>query len=78
MQSSGVRQGKSRPADPRAQQRYYDLGLQQYSKEKYERAKESFRHVVEINASNKLGLKAQENIKKIDRILKTLNDMEKK
>jgi TolA-binding protein len=69
----------ARPAaDPKAQQRYYDLGLQNYSKENYDEARDAFEQVVEINPNSSLGLKAQENIRKIDQILKTLKEIEKK
>lgn len=64
--------------DVRAQQQYYDLGLQQYTKENYGEAKEAFEEVVELGPKSALGRKAQENLKKIQRILKTLEEMESK
>jgi TolA-binding protein len=66
------------PVDPKAQQRYYDLGLQQYSKENYEEARRAFQEAVEAGPSTQLGVNAQENIRKIDQILKTLEEIEKK
>jgi outer membrane protein assembly factor BamD (BamD/ComL family) len=62
--------------DARAQQQYYDLGLQQYTKENYGEAKEAFEQVIELGPSTALGQKAQENLKKIQRILKTLEEIE--
>jgi TolA-binding protein len=64
--------------DSRAQQRYYDLGLQQYTKENYGEAKEAFEQVVELGPNSALGQRAQENLKKIQRILKTLEEIESK
>jgi TolA-binding protein len=67
-----------KPVDAKAQQRYYDLGLQQYSDENFGKAKESFQQVIEYGPNTGLGLKAQENLKKIERILKTLEEIEAK
>ena len=68
----------ARQPDARAQQQYYDLGVQQYSKENYGEAKESFERAVELGPNTALGAKAQENLKKIQRILKTLEEIESK
>jgi TolA-binding protein len=64
--------------DIKAQQHYYDQGLQHYSKENYGEAKEAFQQVIDLGPNSALGLKAQENLKKIDRILKTLEELESK
>jgi TolA-binding protein len=64
--------------DAKAQQRHYDLGLQHYTKENYGEAKESFEQVVDLGPNTALGQKAQENLKKIQRILKTLEEIESK
>jgi len=64
--------------DVKAQQKYYDLGLQQYTKENYGKAKESFEKTIELGPNTALGQKAQENLKKIQRILKTLEEIESK
>ena len=64
--------------DVKAQQKYYDLGLQQYTKENYGEAKESFEKTIELGPNTALGQKAQENLKKIQRILKTLEEIESK
>jgi len=64
--------------DVHAQQKYYDQGLQHYSKENYGEAKAAFEKVVEYGPTTSLGIKAQENLKKIQRILKTLQEIEAK
>jgi Tfp pilus assembly protein PilF len=64
--------------DAKAQQQYYDLGVQQYSKENYGEAKEAFEQALELGPNTALGTKAQENLKKIQRILKTLEEIEAK
>jgi TolA-binding protein len=69
---------QAKPVDAKAQQHYYDLGLQQYSKENYGKAKEAFQQAVEFGPNTALGLKAQENLKKIQQILKTLEELESK
>ena len=69
---------QQKPLDAKAQQRYYDQGLQHYSKEKYELAREAFRKVVEISPNNTLGARAKENLVKINQILKTLEGMKSK
>ena len=67
----------SRPhAVERSQQQYYDHGLEQYSRENYGDAKAAFEHVVELDPNTALGVKARENLKKIERILKTLEEIE--
>jgi hypothetical protein len=67
-----------KPVDAKLQQQHYDLGLQQYSDENFGKAKESFQKVIEYGPNTLLGLKAQENLKKIERILKTLEEIEAK
>jgi Tfp pilus assembly protein PilF len=64
--------------DAKAQRQYYDLGLQQYSRENYGEAKEAFEQAIEFGPNTALGVKAKENLKKIERILKTLEEMESK
>jgi TolA-binding protein len=64
--------------DAKAQQQYYDLGVQQYSRENYGEAKEAFELVLKLGPNTALGVKAQENLKKIERILKTLEEIETK
>ena len=73
-----VARAQSKPVDAKAQQQYYDLGLQQYSKENYGKAKEAFQQAVEFGPNTALGVKAQENLKKIQQILKTLEELELK
>ena len=69
---------QAKPVDAKTQQRHYDLGLQQYSDENFGKAKESFQQVIEYGPNTVLGLKAQENLKKIERILKTLEEIKAK
>jgi len=73
-----VARPQAKPVDAKAQQQYYDLGLQQYSKENYGKAKEAFQQAVEFGPNTALGVKAQENLKKIQQILKTLEELELK
>ena len=65
-------------ADAKAQKQYYDVGVQQYSRENYGEAKEAFEQVLTLGPNSALGVKAQENLKKIERILKTLEEIETK
>jgi TolA-binding protein len=67
-----------KPVDAKAQKRYYDQGLQYYSAEDYSNAKEAFAEVVDLGPNTALGIKAQENLKKIEKILKTLDELESK
>jgi hypothetical protein len=68
----------NKTVNPKAQKYYYDLGLQLYSKESYKEAKNAFQNVIDNGPNTTLGLKAQENITKIDQVLKTLEDIESK
>jgi outer membrane protein assembly factor BamD (BamD/ComL family) len=68
----------ARPADAKAQKRFYDLGLQHYSRDNYGEARDAFQQAVEFGPNTRLGLKAQENLKKIQQILKNLEEMESK
>jgi TolA-binding protein len=67
-----------KPVDAKAQQYYYDRGLQQYSKENYDEAEEAFEQAVENGPNTPLGQKAKENLKKVQQILKTLEEIESK
>jgi TolA-binding protein len=67
-----------KPVDAKAQQYYYDLGLQQYSKENYDEAEDAFEQAVENGPNTPLGQKAKENLKKVQKILKTLEEIESK
>ncbi|NTW59479.1 MAG: tetratricopeptide repeat protein [Nitrospirae bacterium] len=64
--------------DAKAQKQYYDLGVQQYSRENYGEAKEAFEQALALGPNTALGVKAHENLKKIERILKTLKEIETK
>ena len=67
-----------KPVDAKAQKYHYDQGLQHYSKENYQEAKESFQQAVDLGPNTALGIKAQENLKKVQKILKTLEEMNAK
>lgn len=67
---------RPKPVDAEAQQRWYDLGLRNYSQENYGEAQHAFQAVVENGPNTLLGQKAQENLKKIEQILKTLKEIE--
>ena len=69
---------RTQHVDVAAQQKYYDLGLQQYSRENYGEARDAFEKVVEYGPTTSLGVKAQENLRKIQRILRTVEEIEKK
>jgi len=69
---------QAKPVDAKAQQYYYDLGLQQYSKENYDEAEEAFEQAVENGPNTPLGQQAKENLKKVQKILKTLEEIESK
>ena len=73
-----VARKEPKPSVAQVQRQYYDLGLKQYTGENYREAKQSFIRVVEKGPGTPLGLKAQENLRKIDRILKTVEEIESK
>jgi outer membrane protein assembly factor BamD (BamD/ComL family) len=73
-----TKQSPRQHVDTRAQQQYYDQGLQHYSNDDFGEAKKAFQRVVERGPNTALGQKAQENLKKIEQILKTLEDIESK
>lgn len=67
-----------KPVDPQVVQQYYDRGVQAYSRENYEEAQTLFQRVVELIPNTELGLKALENLKKTQQILKTLDKIKLK
>jgi TolA-binding protein len=71
-------QSKPSEAKMKTQRQQYDRGLQAYSQENYEEARAAFQRVIELGPDTALGLKAQENIRKIQKILKTLEEIESK
>ncbi len=73
-----IRQQQPKTVDFKAQQRYYDRGLQHYSKENYKEARTAFQQVIQLGPNTPLGLKSQENLKKIQVILKTVEEIESK
>lgn len=73
-----VKQPEQPRVDIKAQQLYYDQGLKHYSRENYRAAQESFQKVVDNGPTTTLGLKAQENLKKLQQILKTIENIQAK
>lgn len=69
---------KRKPVNTKTQQQFYDQGLRAYSKENYEEARAAFKRVVELGSNSPLGLNAQENLRKIQQILKTVEEIESK
>lgn len=70
------KQVQPKPPNPEAQQHYYNLGLKHYANENYKEAKKAFQQAVDNGADTNLGVKARENLKKIEQIMKTLKEME--
>ncbi len=68
----------AKPVDVRAQQDHYDQGLKYYSREKYDEARKAFQRVVDLGPNTSLGQKAQENLRKIQQIMKTVEEIESK
>lgn len=58
-----------------AQQKYYNLGMRYYAKDKFQQAKEAWQSVIKLDRKTDLAEKARENIKKVDQILKRLEKM---
>jgi hypothetical protein len=73
-----MRPAAPRRVDVREQQHYYDLGLQYYGRDNFRDARTAFQHVIDIGPNTPLAAKALENVKKIDQIMKTLEDIETK
>jgi len=66
---------QAKPVDTAAQQKYYDLGLKYYTEEKYAEAQKAWQQVIQIGAKTALADKAREYLKKVDQVLKTLNEI---
>jgi outer membrane protein assembly factor BamD (BamD/ComL family) len=77
-QSSSQSKSARQHGGAKTQQYYYDQGLQQYAKENFGEAKESFQRAIDAGPNTTLGMKAQENLRKIHQILKTVEDIESK
>jgi len=58
-----------------SQQKYYNMGMNYYSQEKYKEAKEAWEKVIKLGKRTALASKARENIKKVEQILKTLEEL---
>jgi len=64
-----------KPTTLSSQQKYYNMGMNYYSQEKYSEAKEAWEKVVKLGKRTALAAKARENIKKVQQILKTLEEI---
>jgi hypothetical protein len=69
---------KAAPVTAVAQKRSYDAGVGHFAEERYAEAKKSWQETVRLGASTQLGLKAKDNIQKVDAILSSLKELEKK
>jgi outer membrane protein assembly factor BamD (BamD/ComL family) len=59
-------------------QDYYNQGLQFYADEQYGKAKKVWMKVIRLGPDTLVAAKARVYVKKVNRILKTLNEIEKK
>ena len=59
-------------------QEFYNIGLQYYADENYLEAKKAWQQVVRMAPNTKLASKSREYLKKVDKILKTLRELEQK
>lgn len=66
------------PADPMAQQRFYDQGMKYYSQENYAEAKRAWQQCVQAGPGAPLADKARDYLKKTEQVLKTLKEFEHK
>jgi TolA-binding protein len=64
--------------DTRAQQKFYDLGLQHYTEEQYAEARRAWQQVIKLGPRTPLAARARENIHKANRILQTLEEMHRR
>jgi TolA-binding protein len=64
--------------DTKAQQLQYDKGVQAYSKEKYEEARDAFQRAIDFGPKTEVGLRAHENLMKVMQVLKTLEEIKAK
>lgn len=77
-QSSSLTHLPSQTIDTKAQQLHYDRGIQAYSKENFEEAKTQFQSVIDLGPNSSLGLKAQENLKKVTQVIKSVEEIKSK
>jgi outer membrane protein assembly factor BamD (BamD/ComL family) len=59
-------------------QNYYNQGLQFYADEKYHEAKHAWQQVIKMAPNTQLAGKSRLYVKKVNRMLQTLQDIEKK
>lgn len=66
------------PADSAVLQEYYNQGLQFYADEQYVKARNVWMKVIKLGPDTAVAAKARVYVKKVNRILKTLKEIEKK
>lgn len=59
-----------------AQQKAYDRGVAAYSEERYEDARKAWQEAVRMSSATAAGKKAQENLVKVETILRNLRALE--
>jgi outer membrane protein assembly factor BamD (BamD/ComL family) len=64
--------------DMGAIQDYYNQGLQFYADEQYGEAKKAWQQVIKLGPNTRLAVKARAYVKKVNRMLKTLQEIENK
>ena len=64
------------PADPEAQKKAYDQGEAYFGEEKYLEARKAWQEAVRLGPATLLAKKAQENLQKVDSILKSLKELQ--
>jgi TolA-binding protein len=70
-------QPQAKAVDAAAQKTAYDLGMKCFSEEKYAEAAQAWQEAVRQGPSTPLGRKSQENLRKTNQMLKTLQEIEK-
>lgn len=61
-----------------AQKRSYDAGVGHFAEERYAAAKKAWQETVRLGPATAIGQKAKDNLQKVDAILSSLNELEKK
>ena len=65
-----------RKTDPKAQERAYNRGLRLFSQEKYQEAQAAWKQAVKQGPATPLGKKSKENLRKVEKILESLREIE--
>lgn len=79
-QAGPKKPAKGAPARPvfsaASQQKAYDRGVAAFSEERYEDARKAWQEAVRMSPGTPVGRKAQENLAKVDTILRNLRALE--